>query len=156
MDTDEHRWEAKGIPDRKSARFSIVALLLLLAGCHRQGDAETQRNLPGTWIMTRDDAENGPFQSTITFGPSGDYVCQVVAKNRWDGLTRTSNLAGRFEVRDGMLIDTMTKNSNTNAELPIISTARIVRSNGRELVLKFEGNEPGYPTNEIVWRKEER
>lgn len=135
-------------------RFPIFILTLLLAGCSRHGDARVRKNLPGMWTISGDDVEGSHFKSTITVDPSGDYVCQMVAESRWDGVTRTSNIAGKFDVRDGLLIDTMTRNSNTNAKLPIIFSARVVRSDGQELIVKYEGtNQGGFPTNEIVFRK---
>jgi len=60
-------------------------------------------------------------------------------------------MVGKFEVRDGVLIDTMTKNSSTNARLPMISRYRIIRSDRRELVI---GVETDGRTNEVVFRKE--
>ena len=126
--------------------------MTLIPGCSRQDDSAVRRRLPGAWTFAAD-YENGHHSKiTIKVDPNGDYVCQVV------GASRTSNLAGTFEVRDGVLIDTVTKISNTNLVTPRTYRARIVRSDGRELVLKYEANNPGTisPTNELVLRKEER
>jgi hypothetical protein len=135
-----------------NVRFLIFALVMLLAGCNRQGDAQARKNLPGTWTLVADGKNP---KSTIIVDPNGDYICEVIAQSSWDGVTRTYNLAGRWEVRDGILIDTMTKNSSTNARLPMISRSRIVRSDRRELVINVETNSSGdFLTNEVVFRKE--
>jgi hypothetical protein len=129
--------------------------MMLLAGCNRQSDAQARKNLTGTWTLSGDNSVASHFKSTITVDPSGDYVCQVVLQSRWDGVTRTNDLAGRWEVRDGILIDTMTKHSSTNARLPMISRSRVVRSGRRELVINVETNGSGdFLTNEVVFRKE--
>jgi hypothetical protein len=131
--------------------------MLLLVGCSRQGNAEAQKNLSGRWTAAGDNSESSHFKSTVTVDPNGDYVCEVIFQSSWDGVTRTSNLAGRWEVRDGVLIDTITKHSQTNAILPMISSARIVRLDGRQLVLTYgSSNQGAFPTNEIVFRKEQR
>jgi hypothetical protein len=134
--------------------FSAFTMMLLLTGCTRHGDAAVRTILPGTWTVTGDSSELGHFKSMITVDRSGDYVSQVIFQGQWDGVTRTSNLAGTFEVRDGILIDTMRKHSNTNAVLPRISRAHIVRFDERELVLKEEANnQQDVPTNEVGFRK---
>ena len=80
-------------------------------------------------------------------------MCQVVAHGE-SGVIRTADIEGKFQVRDGVLIDTMTKHSNTNAVLPRSTRARIVRINDREMVLNSEslGGQVS-PTNDVVFRK---
>jgi hypothetical protein len=132
----------------------LLAAILLSAGCKPQGDAKVRRNLPGSWIAAGNYPEGGRFTNTITVDPTGGYVCHVAAYGT-DGILRTSDLAGKFEVRDGMLIDTMTRHSNTNAPLPSTSRCRIVRFDGRELVITLDESVRGnLKTNEVVLRKQ--
>jgi hypothetical protein len=128
--------------------------MLLLTNCRQKGDAEVRRNLPGSWIAAGPDSAGGHFSNMITVARDGDYVAHVVSQYSSDGVERTYETAGKFEVRDGMLIDTMTKHSNTNAVLPYTFRSRIVRFDGRELVLKAEPNDQvSFPTNDVVLRK---
>jgi hypothetical protein len=132
----------------------LLAAILLSAGCKPQGDAKVRRNLPGSWIAAGNYPEGGRFTNTITVDPTGGYVCHVAAYGT-DGILRTSDLAGKFEVRDGMLIDTMTRHSNTNAPLPSTSRCRIVRFDGRDLVITPDESVRGnLKTNEVVLRKQ--
>jgi hypothetical protein len=122
--------------------FPIFALVILLMGCGREGDAEVLQNLPGKWISTGSNHE-----ITWTVDPSGGYICSIVSHSS-EAVPRTNEMVGKFEVRDGVLIDSMTKNSSTNARLPMISPYRIIRSDRRELVI---GVETDGRTNEVVF-----
>src|SRR6266446_4444592 len=97
--------------------LAFLTLAFVLAGCSRQGDARVRNDLAGTWVATANYSNGGSFRSTITVDRNGNYVCQVVAHGD-SGVIRTADIEGKFQVRDGVLIDTMTKHSNTNAVLP--------------------------------------
>jgi hypothetical protein len=91
--------------------------------------------------------------STVTIDRSGNYVCHLVTQ-RESGPTRTNALEGTFQIKDRVLLDTVTKDSNTNAVLPMITRARIVRIDEGEMILKWdmaEGVESA--TNEVVFRR---
>lgn len=123
-------------------------------GCSRPGDAEVRQNLPGKWKRIGGDP-GITSEITWTVDSSGGYVCQIVSLRPEEAVPRTNHMAGKLEVRDGVLIDTMTENSNTNARLPMISRYRIVRSDRRELVFNWEADgRGGFQTNEVVFRKE--
>jgi len=109
--------------------------------------------LPGTWIITNIDGRD--VSSTISVGPNGAYDGQVVARVGQDGFAKTFFLSGIFEVLNGLLIETTTKHSDTNAPVPMISTSCIIRIDEHELVMKYPTAPPGvsYPTNEIIFRK---
>lgn len=133
--------------------LAITALGLVLGGCSRDADAQVQKQLPGTWVVTGKNQHGGSFTSTIRIRQHGDYACRIVTHSE-SGTDRSSDLQGFFQVRAGVLIDTVTNHSNTNAVLPMMSRARIVRFDGRELVLEWEHNqEMDMPTNEQVFRK---
>jgi len=118
-------------------------------------DAEVRKNLQGKW-RTNGTNSTGSFESTWTIDPHGWYVCRLVFSNFNEGISRTQDMAGRIEVfSDGVLIDTMTRHSHTNAQLPIIHRSRIVRLNRREFAVNEETNNDGESlTNEVVFRKE--
>jgi hypothetical protein len=137
--------------------FLFFLVIPLLTGCNHRSDSELRKKLPGTWVVEGSNTDDDRFKSAVTVDSSGHYVCQLVAHSRFDGVTRTYNIAGTFEVKNGLLIDTVTEHSNTNATLPMISRGLIVRANDRELAIRFDSNqELDFSTNEIVWRKEKK
>jgi hypothetical protein len=136
--------------------IALLILTSLLAGCKRQSDARVPKGLSGTWVATGNYSSGTIFTSTITFDQNSNYVCRIVTQGA-SGTTRTSDIAGNFQIRGGMLIDTMTKHSNTNAVLPTSMPTRIARIDDREMVLKWESIEGEHsPTNDVVFRKVEK
>lgn len=126
---------------------------MLLLACNRQHDGVARQMPPGTWVVEGTYPNGGSFKSTLRVAPSGDYQCQIVAFGS-SNVARTFEMEGTFQIQNGVLIDTMTKYSNTNAQLPQISCARILRMNERELVVDYERVAGvNYPTNETVFRK---
>jgi hypothetical protein len=116
-------------------------------------DAEVRKNLPGKWMLNGTNS-TGSFESTWTINPNGWSVGQVVSSNFSDGILRTQDMSGRIEVGNGVLIETITRHSQTNAQLPMISRFRIVRLNAGELVLNEWADKSGeFLTNEIVFRR---
>ncbi len=133
--------------------LAVLLLALAVAGCKRHGDAQVGDKLTGNWVATGSYRNGGNFKSTLTIGRSGNYVCHLVTQGE-SGPTRTNALEGTFQIKDGILTDTVTKHSNTNAVLPMITRARIVRIDEGEMVLKWdlaEGVESA--TNEVVFRR---
>src|SRR5262245_44507920 len=111
----------------RSVLFLAFAAFFLLSGCNRKEDAANRQKLVGSWIVEGSYPHGGHFKRAITVAPDGHYTCQIASVNPHDSITRTSNIAGTFEINDGVLIDTVTKHSNSNAVLPIVSRGRIVR-----------------------------
>jgi len=125
-----------------------ILLILLLVGC-RHDTTKPQQRLVGTWLVDIVTLDGGHFRSVITVAPDGSYSCKF-SKATTSGVL-TGAIEGRYEINRGTLIDTMTKHSNTNAVLPSVSRAQIIRLDDQELVTQCEGM-----TNEIVMRKESR
>ena len=124
---------------------AIVALLIIVAFTGWQllkssRDSKMRQNLTGTWV-----ASFGSF----TVDPNGSYVGLVT--NVTTGRVTTNE--GRFEVRSGFLINTVTRSSRTNAHVPYVSHSRILRENGRELAI-IDGDEGG--NVEHVFRRPSR
>jgi hypothetical protein len=132
----------------------ILALTaFVLAGCGRQGDSKPANLFPGAWVGTGSYVNGWSFKSTVIIGPSSNYVCQVVSFSN-SGESRTNSLEGTFEIRDGVLTDTVTKLNNTNMSLPTSTPVRIVRVDDQAMVLEWEQkNGTVSPTNNVIFRK---
>jgi hypothetical protein len=106
--------------------LTFVLLSFLLAGCSRH-DATIQRELTGTWTRQ---FGNG-FRITNVIAPDGSYQCQIV------GLTNGTidSLEGRLIAKNGVLIDTVTKDSDTNQQTPRIMQWQIVHIDSHGLAL---------------------
>ena len=106
--------------------LAFVLLSLLLAGCSRR-DTTIQKELTGTW--TRQFGHG--YQITNVIAPDGSYQCQIV------GLTNgtINSLEGRLIAKNGVLIDTVTKDSNTNQQTPRVMQWQIVHIDRHGLVL---------------------
>ena len=126
-------------------RFALLllALCLLLVACRdRQAppepqsdalvpiasDAELSKRLPGTWILQKSN-----FRSVITIASNGGYVAQITAPS--SNRTDTIYQEGTWQVKDGALIDTMTKDSDETVQLPHTTRQWIYRADDRELAV---------------------
>ena len=105
-------------------------------------DAEIRQKMTGTWFLDYFHV----WQSTITIASNGDYVAY-----RTEGRTRTNKLEGTFEIKDGMMIDTLKKSSITNEPVPLVFTNVIIRVTDRELVYRAKNR-----SQEVVFRKVEK
>ena len=101
----------------------------------------------GTWVCEFDDPNGSHFKSTTVVAPDGRYMCHATTTGT-NKISKTFEIEGNWEIKDGVLIDTMTKHSQTNAPIPRTSRAQIIRRSDRELIAKWEGME-----NEAVLRK---
>ena len=128
----------------KKLTVIALAVCLLIAAAllwhHFEGS-----KLAGTWVV--DYGRDIPIRNATTFSPDGSFVCQI------SGYTNGMiiDISGTFEMRDGVLISTETKDSQTNAVLPRVARARIVRFDDRELDLRFDGDK-----RLVVLRKESK
>jgi hypothetical protein len=125
-----------------------VALLIIVALLSWQHfkpsrDAKIRKNLPGIWVVNW--GKN--HRSTSTISPDGSYVCQITGSS--DGTVVT--VEGTFQVRDGFLIDTMTKSSQTTTHVPNVSRGQIIRADAHEMAISFDGG-----NGESVFRKDTR
>jgi hypothetical protein len=114
----------------------IVVALLSCQHFKHSRDAKIFKSLAGTWIMSL---------GSLTVHPDGSYVLQSTVSPSGGVVTNE----GTFQVRDGFLIDTVTKTSQPNTEVPRVSRARIIRADDSEIVVNYEG-----ARGETVFRKE--
>jgi hypothetical protein len=138
--------------------LSFFAVVLLVTACSRHEDSadeKIRKNLPGTWVLEARYESGSDIRSTTTVAPDGSYACTLDLPGRTNG-PRTISMEGTFRVENGFLIDTITRDSQTNARaVPNTNRSRVVRIDDRELVLEYERLPGfGYPTNQPVYRKQ--
>jgi PBP1b-binding outer membrane lipoprotein LpoB len=148
--------------------LTLVLLSFLMAGCSRHGatiqkesngttdatntftsvlssDTTIQNELIGTWHR---DFGHG-FQITNVITADGSYQGRVVGLNN----VTVGSSEGSLIAKNGVLIDTMTKNSNTNVQTPQVVQWQIVHIDKHELVMSSQFNtdkEPLVKTYEKV------
>jgi len=135
----------------------LVAIPLLVTACGRNSesaDEKLRKQLPGVWMFEAKYASGSEALCRFTMASDGSYSSTITLPHRTNG-PQVVSMEGTFRVEDGFLIDTVTKNSQTNASVPSTNRSRIVRIEGRELVLSDE-KIPGTvsPTNETIYRKQ--
>jgi hypothetical protein len=106
--------------------LTFVLLSFLLAGCSRR-DATIQRELAGTWTRHLGD----DFRITNVIAADGSYQCQIVGPTNGTVVS----LEGTLIAKNGVLIDTVTRNSKENAETPQVIQWQVVHIDRHELVL---------------------
>jgi hypothetical protein len=119
-----------------------VILVLILVGCEssRQSagyhsDAELQRSLVGTWVCHWG---VGEVHSTIIVLPDGGYSTQIEGfKYNKPGIF----ILGRFQVKNGDLIDTIIKHSSKNVTVPLVVHGHIKRAGDKLLIVRWDGME---------------
>jgi hypothetical protein len=139
----------------------VLASVLLLTACRRKEethlspDTEMRKKLPGIWVFEPKYASGRNDQRvTTTVAADGSYVTSIALPGRTNG-PRTIKLEGTWRIEDGFLIDTITKDSQTNSSVPRTSRDRIIRIDDRELELADPEKNPGTvsPTNQIIMRR---
>jgi len=128
-------------------RFTFALLtLVIFVGCGHQNDTSdtaVRKNLPGTWH-----SDVAPqTESKFMVSANGDFECKTTFQGDTNGM-QTIELEGTFQVKDGILIETVTKSSQTNAHVPFVSRARVIQADDHEMVIS-----PLNRTNRIVWEK---
>jgi len=123
-------------------KIFALAIVLAVSGCARgdklseqpaqasqatnslPSDAEIQQKMTGMWLI-----DTRYLKSMLIIASNGDYVCHLTQGG-------TYQLEGKIQVRDGIMIDTLTKSSITNEPVPSTFTNQIIRVNDHELVWK--------------------
>jgi hypothetical protein len=106
----------------------IVLISLLVVGCGHS-DAKIQQGLAGTWDIDKGFGVHG----TVVTDLDGNYKSQFTGYK--DG--HISIVEGTLLVKDGVLVDTVTKDNATNA-VPRIYRGQIVRIDKDEFVMREE------------------
>jgi hypothetical protein len=111
--------------------LTFVLLSFLIAGCSRR-DATIQKELIGTWYR---DFGHG-FQITNVIAADGSYRVQVVGLNN----ITVGTSEGSLIAKNGVLIDTLIKNSNTNVQTPKVVQWQIIHIDKHELIMSSQFN----------------
>ena len=112
--------------------LTFILLSLLAVGCSRR-DTTIQKELTGTWTRH----SGADFAVTNVIAADGSYVCQLFGNPN----SRVDTLEGTLIAKNGVLIDTVTKDSETNQQTPRVMQWQIVRIDEHELDLS--GNNGG-------------
>jgi hypothetical protein len=108
--------------------LSVFTLVLLLTACRRREDSqlpsddEMRKKLPGIWLFEAKFADGSIIHGTTTISPDGSSLTGMEIPGRTNG-PRIISMEGTFQVKDGFLIETPTKYSDTNVPVPGISRA---------------------------------
>ena len=109
--------------------FTFIILCLLLTACGRS-DARLQRLVTGTWVVE----VGNNIQSVNIIKPDGSFAAKVT------GFTNGSvvMIEGTFRVNNGALVETVTKSSQKNEQVPFVVQGHIMRLNDQEMVAKWD------------------
>jgi hypothetical protein len=135
----------------------LLAVSLFVIGCKQDDegtglphDAEVRKTMAGVWSVHLDSPNGGFFESVTSVKPNGHYLAQITIR-RSNG-TVNIDFEGDFEVKNNVLIDRITRDTQTNAEaLPRTSRAQIIRVTESEIAVRYEGTD-----NETVFRRKVR
>jgi hypothetical protein len=141
----------------KSTLIYILPILVLSACSHSDrtaastSDVELRQKLIGRWRADSRLPGDIHVQSETVVDSDGGYVLHLT-NTLVDGV-RTITLAGTLQVRDGLLIDTITNNFGAdNTLVPrIFYVVRIIRVDEHELTVRSTNND-----ETITYRKDSR
>jgi hypothetical protein len=140
----------------KSTLIYILPILVLSACSHSDrtaapaSDTGLRQKLIGRWRADARLPGDIHVQSDTVVDSDGGYVLHLT-NTLVDGV-RTAILAGTLQVRDGLLIDTITNDFAGNTLVPRIGdVARIIRVDEHELTVRSTNN-----NETITYRKDSR
>jgi hypothetical protein len=129
----------------------LVTVCLALTSCKQSADRQAAKKLAGTWTVSSQLTNGVWFKSTTAVAQSGIYVCrQTIAYD--DGPSTNYTIEGVYRVKDGFVIDTVTKHSKSNFPVPCVFRGRILALTDKELAIQNET--AGTKSEKIVMRKD--
>ena len=120
--------------------MTCLMVIQLLAACSRRDEPKPasqvagRNKMAGNWLWT-----NAYMKGAFTVESNGNYV--GVLKRVGSNHLRNIEMQGVMEIKDGVMIETVTKDTQTNGAVPRTSRAQIIRMDEREMVLRWEGLE---------------
>jgi hypothetical protein len=99
-------------------------------------DGAIQQKITGHWWHSQPFSSPFGVMSRLSIASNGDYVCHITFYN--GRIVHTNSLEGRWQVKGGLLIETITKVTPPRQPVPSVCTNRIVRVNDRELVYRTQ------------------
>ena len=132
-------------------------LVLMLSACSCSdrtkapaSDLELQKKLVGSWRADVQLPEGTHVQSRTIVDTGGSYFMYLT--NTIAGRVRSDTLAGTLQIRDGLMIDTITNDFTEHTLLPRSGgVARIIRFEEHELTVRSTNND-----EIIVYKKDSR
>jgi hypothetical protein len=132
----------------------IIACVLSLryhARISAARDEDLRGKLAGVWLRAEDNLPRGvgmplSLRCTNTVAPDGSFACRSWLSH--PDRTNTYQDTGTWHIKDGNLIETVTKDSNQAAVVPRSSSGQIVFTKTNQFVIYWQGT-----TNTQVWQK---
>ena len=122
----------------------LGVLSVLVSSCRNPGGAK----LEGTWLLDSVRPDGVTFHSVVEVSSDGRHICETRAfTNSMLAYTVTSE--GTIQIKDGYLIETITKHSEPHVSVPWTNRARIVSLDKRRIVAHDDAN-----SVEMLWKKE--
>ena len=106
--------------------LTVLAFVMASVSCREKHNLE----LTGVW-----DAELQGRQSQLVLKSDGTYDCTVTPST---GMVQ--RFEGRWEVRDGVFIDSLVRHTATNIAVPFVSRAKIIALSKDEFTLQGPGD----------------
>jgi hypothetical protein len=119
----------------------MVATLLFWHHLKHPSDTTIRQKLPGTWVWQKYN-----MRFTITFATNGSFQSQLVFG--YSKSSRTDQIGGTWQIKDGIYTSTITNDSNERHQVPRTSSGRIIVPNSDEFVLVSKDS-----TNNEVWKR---
>jgi hypothetical protein len=109
--------------------FTFILLCLLLTACGR-GDARIQKQVTGMWLV---DIGNN-VRSLNVIRPDGGFAAKVA------GFTNGSvvMIEGTFLVKNGALVETVTKSSQPDEQVPFVVQGKIISLTPHEMITRWD------------------
>lgn len=95
-------------------------------------DDEIRKKLVGIWVVDNKISETRSITGTSTFAADGRSSAAV--SFNIDGKKETIQTEGKWEVKEGVLVETITKSSSKIPPIGLVTRDRIIRVNDAELV----------------------
>jgi hypothetical protein len=128
-------------PMKKIVSTSLAILLLggsLFLWHHFQKPSFT-----GNWIIVL----GGSAKSSFVIEPDGSFICQTTGVSDRSDITYKGSIA----IKDGVLTQTTTSDSQPRAQVPRVRSAHVIRMDVHELVVKWDNT-----GTETIFRKATR
>ena len=125
--------------DNRMKSFSFICVFML-TGCGPSDHGLTEttgdpgHSLAGRWLADSQLGDRGRVISETLVDDHGRYTIHLT--NFVSDGFRTATAEGTLEIRDGLLIDTITNDVSGNTQVPrVVSVAKIIRWTDDQLIL---------------------
>jgi hypothetical protein len=119
----------------------IIGALFAHFKAAQEMDAKNFQKLVGGWVAKDKDG----LHNVTTIHSDSGFTCSVTPE---DNMGLLYYFKGTLQIKNGILIETITNHSDTNVHLPFISRMNLVSLKNNNFVVKVDGT-----TNELVFWK---